>query len=36
MESYNQIMSYTPRELQNRVKVSFLNEPAEDAGGVKK
>ena len=36
MESYNQIMSHNARELQHRVKVQFLDEPAEDAGGVKK
>lgn len=36
MESYNQIMSHTARELQHRIKIQFFDEPAEDAGGVKK
>lgn len=35
-ESFNQIMGRTARELEGRVKVVFVDEPAEDAGGVKK
>lgn len=35
-ESYNQLMGRTPRELEGRTKVIFVDEPAEDAGGVKK
>ena len=35
-ESYNQIMGRTAREMEGRVKVVFVDEPAEDAGGVKK
>ena len=35
-DSFNQIMGKTARELEGRTKVVFVDEPAEDAGGVKK
>lgn len=35
-ESFNQIMSKTPKELEGKIQITFMDEPGYDAGGLKR